>query len=93
VTGRKAAKAFVDGFLVITVMLIILICFAATTHGLIGRSFSEVALAYFPGGIEAITIITLKYGIDAVYVVAHHIVRVIVAQTAPFLSIRYRRAQ
>lgn len=38
-------------------------------------------------------LITLKYGIDAVYVVAHHVVRMIVAQTPPLLPVRYRRAQ
>lgn len=51
--------------------------FAALGAGLLGLPFGQLWLAYAPGGVEAMAIMAFALQLDAAFVGAHHVVRLI----------------
>ncbi|WP_342453237.1 AbrB family transcriptional regulator [Jiella mangrovi] len=54
----------------------------------------NVALAYAPGALEALTVLAFQFDIDPAYVAAHHVVRFFaIAMVVPFLAKRVSRRE
>ena len=54
----------------------------------------NVALAYAPGALEALTVLAFQFDIDPAYVAAHHVVRFFaIAMAVPFLAKRVSRRE
>ena len=51
--------------------------FAAAGHLLLGLPFGQLWLAYAPGGVEAMAVMAFALNLDAAFVGAHHVVRLI----------------
>lgn len=51
------------------------IVFALICHMVLGLPFVEIWLAYAPGGVEAMTIMTFALNLDPSYVSTHHVIR------------------
>jgi membrane AbrB-like protein len=62
--------------------------FAALGARWLGLSFGQLWLAYAPGGVEAMAIMALALGLDAAFVGAHHVVRILGLN---LLSLLWRR--
>lgn len=52
--------------------------FAWLCHVLLDLPFSEIWLAYAPGGVEAMTIMAFALNLDPSYVSTHHVIRLLV---------------
>ena len=48
---------------------------AAAVTVLVGVPFGETAVAFAPGGLEAMTVLAFALGLDPVYVGVHHLAR------------------
>ncbi len=65
---------------------------AAATIGYIlhlatGIGLSKIALAFVPGAMEAMTVISFVLGVDPTYVAAHHVMRFLfIAVSVPFIA-------
>ncbi len=54
----------------------------------------NVALAYAPGALEALTVLAFQFDIDPAYVASHHVVRFFaIAMIVPFLARRVARGE
>jgi len=49
--------------------------FALICHHLFGLDFAEIWLAYAPGGVEAMTIMSFALNLDPSFVSTHHVIR------------------
>ncbi|KXF78666.1 hypothetical protein ATN84_02455 [Paramesorhizobium deserti] len=48
---------------------------------------AQIALAFAPGALEALTVIAFSLGVDPAYVASHHVARfIMIAVTVPFLA-------
>ena len=56
-------------------------------HLATGIGLSKIALAFVPGAMEAMTVISFVLGVDPAYVAAHHVMRFLfIAVSAPFIA-------
>ena len=56
-------------------------------HLVTGIGLSKIALAFVPGAMEAMTVISFFLGVDPTYVAAHHVIRfLIIAISVPFIA-------
>jgi uncharacterized protein len=56
-------------------------------HLATGIGLSKIALAFVPGAMEAMTVISFVLGVDPTYVAAHHVMRFFfIAVTVPFIA-------
>ena len=56
-------------------------------HLATGIGLSKIALAFVPGAMEAMTVISFVLGVDPAYVAAHHVMRFLfIAVTVPFIA-------
>ncbi len=52
-----------------------------------GIGLSKISLAFVPGALEAMTVISFALGVDPTYVAAHHVMRFLfIALTVPFIA-------
>lgn len=59
----------------------------ALLHLVTGIGLSKIALAFVPGAMEAMTVISFVLGVDPSYVAAHHVMRFFfIAVTVPFVA-------
>ena len=68
-----------------------LLFLALTMAGVVWLVFdihpAQIALAFAPGALEALTIIAFSLGVDPAYVASHHVARfIMIAVTVPFLA-------
>ena len=59
------------------IMLGIALGFAVLLHGVLGQTEEQVLLAYAPGGLTEMSLVSLSMGADVAYIATHHLVRVI----------------
>jgi uncharacterized protein len=60
---------------------------ALSLNWLSGIALPKIALAFVPGAMEAMTVISFLLGIDPTYVAAHHVMRfLMIALTVPFIA-------
>ena len=54
---------------------------------LTGIGLSKIALAFVPGAMEAMTVVSFVLGVDPTYVAAHHVMRFLfIAVSVPFIA-------
>jgi uncharacterized protein len=52
-----------------------------------GIGLPKISLAFVPGAMEAMTVVSFLLGIDPAYVAAHHVMRFfMIAITVPFIA-------
>jgi uncharacterized protein len=72
--------AFFVGTIAATIIALLL-------HSVSGIGLSKIALAFVPGAMEAMTVISFLLGIDPTYVAAHHVMRfLMIALAVPFIA-------
>ena len=87
-------KAFVVSGVSLLVTLAISAIFALTTALLLDLPFGKVLLAFAPGGIEAITMLSYALNLDPLFVGTHHIFRVfLISFSLPVLMNALNRNQ
>ncbi|KVH72937.1 ammonia monooxygenase [Burkholderia cepacia] len=79
------------GLVCIALMLMVAGAFAWVTARLSGYGVLPLWLSYAPGAIETITIVAYGGGLSVVFVLMHHLTRLVVLHFAPAVLVRARR--
>lgn len=72
---RQIASVVGSATIMALLMLAAAVLFAAVLHGLTGLSFEALILAFAPGGVAEMNVITVALHIDPAFVATHHLVR------------------
>lgn len=65
--------------------------FAAALHALVGQDIAAVFLAFAPGGLAEMSLIALSLNLSAIYVTAHHVLRIVLAVSFARAGARWLR--
>ncbi|MGW8461451.1 AbrB family transcriptional regulator [Pseudomonas sp. CLCA07] len=72
-------------------MLLIAAAFASVAGRVWGSDPWSLWLAYMPGAIETISMVAFSGGLNVVFILTHHLVRMVVLHFAPALVVQARR--
>lgn len=76
VTIRQLRRFAVAGLSTVATALVVSLLFAAIAVEMTALPFSQIWIAYAPGGVEAMAAIGLSLGLDPAYVAIHHFARI-----------------
>lgn len=80
-----------SGLMSVGLMLLVAAGFAAVAWQILGSDPLTLWLAYMPGAIETISIVAFSGGLNVVFILSHHLVRMVVLHFSPALLIQARR--
>lgn len=80
-----------SGLVSVILMLLIAGGFALLAGRILDEDPFTLWLAYMPGAIETIAIVAFSSGLNVVFILSHHLVRMILLHFAPALIVRLRR--
>jgi len=88
-TPKTILRILMVGFLMTLVLLSTVIACALGVMMVTDLPFSSLVLAYSPGGLAEMSIVAIAIQADAAFVVAHHLIRVLLVMlgAAPFFSL------
>ncbi|SED50959.1 hypothetical protein SAMN04490185_3624 [Pseudomonas frederiksbergensis] len=78
------------GLVAVALMLLIAAAFAAMAGRVLGSDPLSLWLAYMPGAIETITLVAFSGGLNVVFILTHHLARMVVLHFAPALVVQAR---
>jgi membrane AbrB-like protein len=78
------------GLASVALMLLVGAAFAGLAGRLLGRDSMTLFLAYMPGAIETIAIVAFGGGLNGVFILSHHLVRMVLLHFAPALIVHAR---
>jgi uncharacterized protein len=84
---RAGRLAVVNGVAALALAFV----FAEGLHLLVGEPVAAVFLAFAPGGLAEMSLIALSLQMSAIYVTAHHVVRIVLAVTLAKVGRRWVR--
>lgn len=79
------------GLMSVGLMLLVAAAFAGVAAKVLGSDPFTLWLAYMPGAIETIAIVAFSGGLNVVFVLSHHLVRMLLLHFAPALIVQARR--
>ncbi|MGE8186049.1 AbrB family transcriptional regulator [Pseudomonas sp. NPDC086278] len=79
------------GLMAVSLMLLIAAAFAAVAGKILGSDPVSLWLAYMPGAIETIAIVAFGGGLNVVFILTHHLSRMVVLHFAPAFIVQARR--
>lgn len=82
---QAAILALING----VAALLLALAFAVTLHALVGEPVAAVFLAFAPGGLAEMSLIALSLKMSAIYVTAHHVLRIVLAVSFAKLGARF----
>ena len=68
------------------IMIAVAACFAWAVYRVIGYSTAQLILAYAPGGLNEMNLVSLASQVDVAFVATHHLVRILVLLALTALS-------
>ena len=74
---RELAGYLIDAFLNLAIILAIFLAGAWITSLLVDIDIINLMLAYIPGGLYEVTVLSLVFGFDIAFVATHHVARVL----------------
>ncbi|WP_192564366.1 AbrB family transcriptional regulator [Pseudomonas gozinkensis] len=87
--GRHGRTALVS----VGLMILVAALFALAAARLLGSDALSLWLAYMPGAIETIAIVAFAGGMNVVFILTHHLARMVVLHFAPALLVQMRRVR
>ncbi|AZV26552.1 ammonia monooxygenase [Pseudomonas syringae] len=87
--GRHGRTALVS----VGLMILVAAFFALAAARLLGSDALSLWLAYMPGAIETIAIVAFAGGLNVVFILTHHLARMVVLHFAPALLVQVRRGR
>ncbi|MDD1012877.1 AbrB family transcriptional regulator [Pseudomonas rubra] len=79
------------GLMSVGLMLLVAAAFAGIAARVLNNDPLTLWLAYMPGAIETIAIVAFSGGLNVVFVLTHHLLRMVVLHFAPALLVQARR--
>lgn len=77
VAPHRVIRAFGLSLVATLMMLALALGFAATLPPVLGQTPEQILLAFAPGGLTEMSLVSLSMGADVAYIAAHHLFRVI----------------
>ena len=74
-----------DSVVVFCVGMICTVSFSILASKILDIAFSQLFLSYAPGGVETVTVISVASGLNIMFILSHHLIRILVLQLAPVL--------
>lgn len=59
---------------------------------LLGIPFMAIFLAYVPGAVETVSVVALLSGLDMVFILTHHLIRMIILQILPLFFLKFYKS-
>lgn len=87
--GRHGRTALVS----VGLMILVAAVFALAAARVLGSDALSLWLAYMPGAIETIAIVAFAGGLNVVFILTHHLARMVVLHFAPALLVQVRRVR
>lgn len=87
--GRHGRTALVS----VGLMIVVAAVFAEVAARWLGSDPLSLWLAYMPGAIETIAIVAFGGGLNVVFILTHHLSRMVLLHFAPALLVQVRRAR
>jgi membrane AbrB-like protein len=87
--GRHGRTALVS----VGLMIVVAAVFAEVAARWLGSDPLSLWLAYMPGAIETIAIVAFGGGLNVVFILTHHLSRMVLLHFAPALLVQLRRAR
>ncbi|WP_263262493.1 AbrB family transcriptional regulator [Pseudomonas sp. RIT-PI-S] len=91
ITLRDLVRHGRTGVACVTLMLLIAAVFAEAAKLALGNDPVVTWLAYMPGAIETIAMVAFGGGLNVVFILCHHLVRLLILHFAPALLVQARR--
>jgi len=79
------------GVMAVALMLLIAAAFAGVAGRVLGSDPLSLWMAYMPGAIETIAIVAFGGGLNVVFILTHHLLRMVVLHFAPAVLVQARR--
>lgn len=80
-----------SGVMSVALMVLIAAAFAGLASRVLGSEPLSLWLAYMPGAIETIAIVAFSGGLNVVFILTHHLVRMVMLHFAPTVLVQARR--
>lgn len=74
-----------DSVVVFCVGMICTVSFSILASKILDIAFSQLFLSYAPGGVETVTVISVASGLNVMFILSHHLIRILILQLAPVL--------
>ena len=74
-----------DSVIVFCVGMICTVSFSILVSKILNVAFSQLFLSYAPGGVETVTVISVASGLNVMFILSHHLIRILILQLAPVL--------
>jgi len=85
---RALAQTFLAAIGATVLLLALTLVFAAALAAMTGLSFPALVLAYAPGGVVEMSLVSLALGVDVAFVSSHHVARILLVVVLVPLVVR-----
>lgn len=76
-----------DSVIVFGLGMMCTVIFAMVFSKILGITFSQLFLSYAPGAIETVTVISVASGLNVMFIISHHLIRILILQLIPVLFV------
>lgn len=76
-----------DSVIVFCLGMICTVIFSFMLSKILSIEFSQLFLSYAPGGVETVTVISVASGLNVMFILSHHLIRILILQLAPVLFV------
>lgn len=76
-----------DSVIVFCLGMICTVIFSVMLSKILSIEFSQLFLSYAPGGVETVTVISVASGLNVMFILSHHLIRILILQLAPVLFV------
>lgn len=85
ISFKELKSSLKDSVIVFCLGMACTVTFSTIISKVSGIEFSQLFLSYAPGGVETVTVISVASGLNVMFILSHHLIRILILQLAPVL--------
>ena len=85
ISFKEFKSSLKDSVIVFCLGMACTVTFSTIISKVWGIEFSQLFLSYAPGGVETVTVISVASGLNVMFILSHHLIRILILQLAPVL--------